>query len=76
MTKSTGKNNARRTWKAMLKFANDQALTEREWEDLSWLSLIDRNRLAFGPDNCRWAKTDAERADNIKFYQSLGQTTH
>lgn len=76
MTKSTGKKAARRTWKAMLKFANDEPLTEQEWIDLSWLSLVDRNRVAFGPGNIRWATTEAERADNLKFYQSLGQTTH
>lgn len=61
----------RRTWEAMKKFAADQSLTEGEWKDLSWLSLIDRNRLWFGPGNVRWATTDAERADNLAFYRSL-----
>jgi hypothetical protein len=61
-----------RTWVAMQKFCNDAPLSEQEWEDLSWLSLVDRNRLEFAPDNCRWAATEAERADNRAFYQSLG----
>lgn len=65
MTKS------KRVWKAMIKFADDKPLTEREWEDLSQLSLIDRNNLRFEPGNVRWATTDAERADNLAFYQSL-----
>jgi hypothetical protein len=64
--------NEKRTWKAMMKFCNDEPLTAREWQDLSWLTLIDRNRLEFGCGNCRWAKTEAERADNLAFYQSLG----
>ena len=64
-----------RTWKAMLKFANDEPLTEQEWEDLSWLSLINRDRLAFEPGNCRWARTEAERADNLAFYKTLGGGT-
>jgi hypothetical protein len=46
-------------------------LTEREWQALSWLTLIDRNRLEFGPDNCRWATSTAERADNLAFYQRV-----
>jgi hypothetical protein len=62
------------TWKAMQKFANDEPLTANEWNALSWLTLVDRNRLEFAPDNCRWATTDAERADNLAFYQSLGKT--
>jgi hypothetical protein len=62
-------------WKAMLKFANDEPLTELEWQDLSWLTMIDQNRLYFGPDNIRWATTDKERADNLAFYQSLGRTS-
>jgi hypothetical protein len=63
--------NEKATHAAMLKFANDEPLTASEWEALSWLSLIDRNRLEFGPENCRWATTEAERADNLAFYQSL-----
>lgn len=62
----------KRTWRAMKKFADDQPLTEAEWDDLSWLTLINRNKLEFGPDNCRWAKTEAERQENLKFYRSLG----
>ena len=64
-----------RTWRAMIKFADDEPLTDREWHDLSWLSLIDRSRLAFGPGNVRWAQTAAERADNIRFYRSLRAPT-
>jgi hypothetical protein len=59
----------------MLKFSNDEPLTEREWRDLSWLTLIARTHLVFEPGNCRWATTDAERADNLVFYRSLGATT-
>jgi hypothetical protein len=64
--------NERKTWKAMIKFANDEPLTPSEWTALSWLTLIDRNRLEFGPGNCRWATTEAERTDNLAFYKSLG----
>jgi hypothetical protein len=63
---------AKRTWEAMHKFANNESLTEREREALSWLTLIDRSRLEFAPGNCRWATTEAERADNLTFYRSLG----
>lgn len=59
------------TWEAMIKFADNKPLTEREWEALSWLTLIDRSRLEFGPGNCRWATTEAERAGNLAFYRSL-----
>ena len=62
----------RRTSTAMRKLCNDEPLTEQEWEDLSQLSLIDRNYLEFCPSNCRWATSDAERADNLTFYKSLG----
>lgn len=51
----------RRTWKAMIKFANDEPLTKKEWYDLSCLTMIDRTRLAFEPRNVRWATTEAER---------------
>ncbi len=66
------KESERRTWLAMRKFCNDDLLTEREWDDLSWLTLIDRTHLVFEPGNVRWATTDAERADNLVFYRSLG----
>jgi hypothetical protein len=71
----TSRRTERRTWKAMLKFADDKPLTDREWEALSWLSLIDRSHLAFEPGNIRWATTYAERADNLAFYRSLGAST-
>jgi hypothetical protein len=61
----------RRTWEAMSKFAKDKPLTEQEWQDLSWITLIDRAHLVFEPGNTRWATTDAERADNEAFYRSL-----
>ena len=64
-------NDIRRTWAAMQKFCADESLTEEEWIDLSWLTLVDRNRLEFAPGNCRWAVTDTERADNLAFYQFL-----
>jgi hypothetical protein len=62
----------RQTWSAMRKFCNDESLEPWEWAALSWLTLIDRNRLEFAPGNCRWAASDAERADNLLFYRSLG----
>ena len=60
----------------MVKFANDEPLTKREWEALSWLTLIDRSRLEFAPGNVRWAASESEYADNLAFYQSLGQPVH
>jgi hypothetical protein len=68
--------NTRKSWLAMKKFANDEPLTRQQWEALSWLTLIDRNNLAFEPGNVRWATTAAERADNLKFFQSLGPSVH
>ena len=65
-------NPTKQSWKAMIKFADDKPLTPREWEALSWLTLIDRKRLYFGPGNVRWATTEAERADNLRFFKSLG----
>jgi hypothetical protein len=61
-----------KTWKAMMKFANNEKLNECEWEALSWLTLVDRNHLEFGPGNVRWAASKTERADNLAFYRSLG----
>jgi hypothetical protein len=60
------------TWAAMVKFGDDAPLTPPEWEALSRLTLIDRGRLEFSPGNTRWATTETERADNLKFYQGLG----
>ena len=37
--------------------------------------VIDRSRLEFVPGNCRWATTKVERADNLRFYKSLGGPT-
>ena len=65
-------NPTKQSWKAMIKFANDEPLTDKEWDALSWLTLIDRSRLAFEPGNVRWAKTEAERADNLAFFKKLG----
>lgn len=64
------------TWRAMIKFADDEPLTKREWHALSWLTLIDKTNLYFGPGNVRWAESEAERAENLKFYQSLGPRVH
>jgi len=64
--------NERKTWSAMMKFTNNEPLTPSEWTALSSLTLIDRSRLEFGPTNVRWATTEDERADNLKFYRSLG----
>lgn len=69
-------NPTKKSWKAMIKFASDETLTPAEWTALSWLTLIDRKRLYFGPGNVRWAKTEAERADNEAFFRSLGPSVH
>lgn len=61
---------------AMMKFADDQPLTEQDWQVLSCLTMIDKERRYFGPDNIRWAQSDAERADNLAFYQSLEPRVH
>lgn len=60
---------------AMLKCATGAQLDNREWDALSYITLVDRSRLEFSPDNCRYAETDAERAENLRFYRSLGTTT-
>jgi hypothetical protein len=61
-----------RVWRAMNKFSTDASLTEAEWDALSELTLMDRSTLSFERGNVRWATTDEERADNRRFYQSLG----
>jgi hypothetical protein len=63
---------AKRCYTAMEKFSTGQPLTDDEWHDLSWLSLIDRSLLEFGAINTRWALSDKERADNYSFYRGLG----
>ena len=68
--------NAKKTWKAMICFSNDEPMSANQWEALSWLTLIDRKNLYFGPDNTRWAVSEAERADNLKFFKSLGPSVH
>ena len=60
-----------RTWEAMKKYADDLPLSPQEWRDLSAMSLIDRTRRVFGPGNVRWALSDAERADNERFYRAM-----
>jgi hypothetical protein len=62
----------RETWDAMRRFCRDEDLTAQEWRALSRLTLLDHDHLEFAPDNCRWAATEAERADNLAFYRSLG----
>jgi hypothetical protein len=66
-----GNDMTRRTWLAMQKFAENKPLTDAEWFDLSALTLVDRNRLEFGPDNVRWAQSEPERASNEQFYRLL-----
>ena len=70
--------NEYRTWAAMKKLCADEPLSDEEWEAISWLTLLDRNHLEFRPGNCKWATTEAERAENLAFYKSLGApiTTH
>jgi hypothetical protein len=63
-------------WLAMQKFTDDVPLTDAEWDALSTLTLIDRQRLVFEPGNVRWATTDAERAQNRRFYQAIGPRIH
>ena len=70
--KTPSPDDIRQTWLAMRKFAGNKPLTESDWADLSWLTLIDRRRLEFAPGNVRWATSDAERANNLAFYRSLG----
>jgi hypothetical protein len=65
------KSDERRTWEAMWKFANNEQLTDQEWEALSWLTPIDRDRLEFAPGKVRWARTDAECAENLAFYMTF-----
>lgn len=62
----------KKTWKAMIKFANGELLAPQEWTALSWLTLIDRTKLEFEPGNVRLATTEAERADNLAFFKRLG----
>jgi hypothetical protein len=64
--------NEKKSWKAMIKFAQDEYLTPAEWQALSWLTLIDRNCLEFRPGNVRWAKDEAERKSNLDFFRNLG----
>ena len=63
-----------RAWLAMNKFTAEEPLTNTELRALSWLTLIDKTRLVFEAGNVRWAESEAERADNRRFYQSLGPT--
>jgi hypothetical protein len=70
----TRREQAKRCYDAMMKFAAKQPLTDDEWHDLSWISLVDRTLLEFGSINTRWALSDKERADNFAFYQSLSQS--
>jgi hypothetical protein len=63
----------RKVWQAMMKFCDDEQLTELEWEALSQLTLIDRGRLEFAPGNIRWATNESERTNNLAFYRSLGR---
>ena len=62
----------KKTWLAMKKFASDETMTPAEWKALSWLTLIDRTNLYFGPENVRLAKTEAERVDNLEFFKKVG----
>jgi hypothetical protein len=64
------------SWLAMKKFAANEPLTPAEWRALSDLTRIDRSHLVFEPGNVRWTQSDAERASNLAFYQSLGQSMH
>jgi len=65
--------NERKAWQAMMKFAGDKSLTEREWEALSQLTMINRDGLEFAPGNIRWAASASERTSNLAFYRSLGR---
>ncbi len=64
-----------RAWNAIVKFAAHEPLSEAEWADLSQVTLIDKSRPVFERGNCRWATSAAERADNLRFYQTVGTYT-
>ena len=61
----------RASYLAMVKFATNGDLTPAEWRALSRLTLVDKTWLHFGPENVRWARSDAEEAANLAFYQSM-----
>jgi hypothetical protein len=61
----------RRTWAAMQKSAHDEPLSEKEWNALSWSRWLVAQRQLPGA-NSRRLRTEAERADNLAFYKSLG----
>ena len=69
--RDSGEENA--SWKAMIKFADGESLSDQEWRDLSAVTLIDRTRLMFELGNCRWARSEKERQDNERFYKSLAR---
>lgn len=71
LTVGHGDPTARESWLAMLRFADNKPLSPREWLALSWMTLIDKRQLEFSRTNVRWATSDAERAENEKFYRSL-----
>ena len=62
----------KQSYNAMIKFVNNEPLNDKEWEALSWLTLLNREKLEFGPDNVRWANSKKERESNLKFYKLLG----
>jgi len=57
----------------MVKFAADEPLSDAEWHALSLLTMLDHAKRLFAPGNCRWARSEAERASNEAFYRSLGR---
>jgi len=48
--RDSGEENA--SWKAMIKFADGESLSDQEWRDLSAVTLIDRTHLMFELGNC------------------------
>ena len=61
---------------AMIKFCNGDLMTDQDWDALSWLTIINRQHLYFGPGNVRWATSEAERISNISFYISIASNSN
>ena len=55
----------------MLKFCSGDPMVDQDWDALSWLTLINREHLYFGPGNVRWATDNEERISNMSFYLAI-----
>jgi hypothetical protein len=61
---------------AMIKFGSGDPMVDQDWDALSWLTLINREHLYFGPGNVRWATGEAERISNISFYITIASDSN